>query len=659
MLPANQIADMEIDGGERKRQASRSTARAAAAGEAAAAAATDRLPAALLLERRMSDWTVRVDDDDAVSQRHEGANASAAANDDGLESCSDEEDTDETKATADGQAAQSELKNLFAYVNDCRDGLFRRTTGWPRKFDGALWDHQSGAAFTQFCWRCPRSKEDGHAFERVVICEGICRRSFHSCCMKSEEAACYDVDPDATWFCHECLFGRFPKPVRSKAQLQAKEHVRLPIGSINRNDPVQRTHLMIAIEEHRLRDWSNSAGADGVVTEPAYLSHLLNAASPAEHNVRSNINQNDVERFTALHYAVRPECLTAWRVTLRLLELGADPRAKATKAENATPLQLAMIRPNPHAVLPLLSDVRTELAPLRFGAVVGQWPGRVEWPLLFVFCVLFVYAEQLIAAKAGVSEASLKQLLTPGPALVEPLVFTLLLKRQPALLGLLRNALKSPAEKKAAVLKAHDELHGQRPPDMDEQAWVVDELFKAFRSDEERLDQSRHKRIQLGMERWTQWRAAFLVLRSLALMFPTQRMAENNASAAATAASSASSSSRKRKPASGGAAAGSSDGGQGGWASPTAAVVSAAAAASASASVFHTAAGPSGFDSSPILPRRINVQVPMSSFVEDEHKSPDANESKRQRIGPLEHGPAPMNDVVPRRIEYRELFLGR
>jgi hypothetical protein len=312
MLPANQRADMEIDGGDVKRQDSPLSARETEA----AAALSGFAPAAANAPTSMgcpkSDGSVNTNfaeaaEEDAFSQR---IDAGAVVSDDGLESCTDEEDTADGSAQLTDEAAKSELAHMKAYMEDCHKGKFRRTTGCPRKLDGVLWDRKSAESFRWFCWRCSRSKGDGGDYIKVVMCEGICRRSFHPCCMKAKEGTRYGKDKKASWLCEQCLLGRFPKPLRSKAQVQAREHIRSPLGAINSNDPLQRTHLMIAIEENRLRDDSKSADADGVVTEPAYLSHLLNTAGATERNVRSNINQPDAERFTALHYAVRPECLT-------------------------------------------------------------------------------------------------------------------------------------------------------------------------------------------------------------------------------------------------------------------------------------------------------------------------------------------------------------
>jgi hypothetical protein len=116
---------------------------------------------------------------------------------------------------------------------------------------------------------------------------------------------------------------------------------------------------------------------------------------------------------------------------LRLLELGADPNASGDG--NMTPLQMAMRSQNLNAILPLLTHARTDLAPLSFVASAGEHPTCEEWPLLFVFCVLFAFAKQLSEPKDGSDEAALKQLLSSEPALREAVHAALLLQTQPSL----------------------------------------------------------------------------------------------------------------------------------------------------------------------------------------------------------------------------------
>jgi hypothetical protein len=82
-----------------------------------------------------------------------------------------------------------------------------------------------------------------------------------------------------------------------------------------------------------------------------------------ERRVRATIDFQDRERgYTALHYATSHSCLTPATITLRLLELDANPNIRSTyKAEgNAAPIHFAMTRQDMNAILPLLSDVRTD-----------------------------------------------------------------------------------------------------------------------------------------------------------------------------------------------------------------------------------------------------------------------------------------------------------
>jgi hypothetical protein len=346
------------------------------------------------------------------------------------------------------------------------------------------------------CWRCCRDKTHGTQYKKIVLCDGYCLMSFHRRCMSDSERARYDDDPSRPFFCEPCWLGNWPTPIapaRSSSGSDTRSPNLLPVNHCCHNDPVKRTVLMHAIETHRLRhraveqddssDEDESAAEDDsddeeesaadVVMKPVYLSHLLNLGGQAEGNVKAQINQPDAERgYTALHYAMRPECLTEWRVTLHLLELGADPNAQAAKkATHVTPMQMAMRMQNPHALLPLLTDARTELTALKFGVVVGQWPGRKEWPLLFVFCVLFAFAEQLIQPKEGVSEASLKQLLSSEPALLDALCLAAAVLRLPLL--------SSTAQRNADVAwrTAEKELRSEMDGQANPQTWLVDELF--------------------------------------------------------------------------------------------------------------------------------------------------------------------------------------
>jgi hypothetical protein len=375
--------------------------------------------------------------------------SSAGVGADGLESCSESEWSDDetpNKSLWNEEEQMQLLPQLWRKM-DLREGKFRHTQGWPRALNGVLWDEDLADNF-DFCWRCPRTrKNSGPAYAELVACDGICQRSFHHACIGAKA----HYNPDEPFFCFECASARFQKPKsaskRSVKQRKQSGSLGRPRGKpCNRHDPVRRTVLMCAIEDHRLRDDPDRPDE----RKHAYLTYLLNTPGLVERRIRASINCADRERgYTALFYATSHSCLTPGAITLRLLELGAHPNVQSSFPADyhATPFHFAMHRQDMNAILPLLTDPRLDLRARCRGQLAfldarafynGRgWkePLRAQWAICLVFSVLFAFAEQLIKPKACVDDEWLQSQLSKcsGTEILDALRFAWMVMTHPEL----------------------------------------------------------------------------------------------------------------------------------------------------------------------------------------------------------------------------------
>jgi len=409
------------------------------------------------------------------------------------------------------------------HKRDIRLGRFRRTQGWPRQLDGCAWDADMAENFDH-CWRCAGHGTDDPGFQQVIVCDGICQRSIHRSCMGAEERGRYDADPDGSWLCHECAHACFPKPKGPKRKKEQRLRSKPPRkGSSNRNDPVRRTVLQCAIEDHRLRD-----DPEHPERPHAYLTYLLNTPGEVERRVRQTINHADAERgYTALHYATSLSCLTPAMVTLRLLELGADPNAQSAFRQDykATPLHFALTQQDMNAILPLLSDPRTDLrmkcrsqGPFhRLNPFRTEVDRKARWALCLVFSVMFALGEQLIQPKRNVDEQWLRSRLADADtaAVLDALRFAFMVMRAPDQAESFRSEFDDAWQKwqeqpggEAAAAAAAPRSNRQL------QAALVDEIFTAMHEEFAQAVAGdrvpcRTERVQVGLKQWGEWTKVF------------------------------------------------------------------------------------------------------------------------------------------------------
>ena len=271
---------------------------------------------------------------------------------------------------------------------------FRSMKGWPRvyysfkrntnelhKEEPRTWDKEA-AANCNTCWNCPDKGDP-----EVLCCDGICRRSFHLGCVGLDEV------PETAWFCPQCAEAEFPEP------------------GCNDNDPVGRSVLLCAIEDHKLRDDED----DPKAPKHAYLTYLLNEPRLER---KLNVNLCDKERgFNALHYSMIKHNQCPSDEVVRLVELGCDVNRPASLNPidlHATPAHMALQQQETSLFLPLLTSSIINLKARSGGSGLfikknplngdaGRQFKATTYPIFYAFSLIFVLREHLLLRKRSPS----------------------------------------------------------------------------------------------------------------------------------------------------------------------------------------------------------------------------------------------------------------
>jgi hypothetical protein len=123
------------------------------------------------------------DDDNDGDSSMSGVSAGPPAVDNG-DAEGDEEASDplSDELLPTSASGKADLARLLAHAEDWRQGLFRRTTGWPRKLRDQFWNSALAVNFN-FWWNCkppPVNGQKRQPLPRIVaLCDGICMRGIH------------------------------------------------------------------------------------------------------------------------------------------------------------------------------------------------------------------------------------------------------------------------------------------------------------------------------------------------------------------------------------------------------------------------------------------------------------------------------------------------